>query len=216
MRAVASTDLVSRPHVYLNGRNPLVVSFGRSGNSTESIGTMDALDALTPGAPRLHITCNAKGALATRLSGDNQRAIIVGERTWGKGSVQNVIQMEDGDSALKLTTASYHRPSGVNIHRFKGMKPEDTWGVTPDKGYDIPFTAGEWREWDDDRSQRDILTPPGADPVKPTFEDRQLVAAVEYLEEQIMARRSGNAAEESPDETPGQSDPAPQPAAADK
>lgn len=147
---------------------------------------------------------------------DNQRAIIVGERTWGKGSVQNVIQMEDGDSALKLTTASYHRPSGVNIHRFKGMKPEDTWGVTPDKGYDIPFTAGEWREWDDDRSQRDILTPPGAEPVKPTFEDRQLVAAVEYLEEQIMARRSGNAAEESPDETPGQSDPAPQPAAADK
>lgn len=129
---------------------------------------------------------------------DNKRAVIVGERTWGKGSVQNIIQMEDGDSALKLTTASYHRPSGVNIHRFKGMKVSETWGVTPDKGYDIPFTAGEWREWDDDRSRRDVLSPPGADPVEPTFEDRQLQAAVAYLEEKIAESEQPNSQPESP------------------
>ncbi len=65
-RSVPSTDLVSRPQHLLRAKRPLVVSFGRSGNSTESIGTLDALDALAPDAPRLHITCNGDGALATR------------------------------------------------------------------------------------------------------------------------------------------------------
>jgi carboxyl-terminal processing protease len=51
---------------------------------------------------------------------DHGRAVIVGERSYGKGSVQNMIEMKEGNekSALKLTTASYWRPSGENIHRF--------------------------------------------------------------------------------------------------
>ena len=49
---------------------------------------------------------------------DHGRAVVIGTRTWGKGSVQNVVELEDGKSALKLTTASYQRPSGKNIHRF--------------------------------------------------------------------------------------------------
>ena len=68
-RAVATTDIVARPRAYLGGgARPLVVSFGRSGNSAETIGLLDALDALAPDAPRLNITCNAAGALATRLA----------------------------------------------------------------------------------------------------------------------------------------------------
>ena len=67
LRSVPSTDLVASPRKYLRSdTNPLVISFGRSGNSAESIGTMDALDALAPNAPRLNITCNADSALATR------------------------------------------------------------------------------------------------------------------------------------------------------
>ena len=64
---------------------------------------------------------------------DHHRAVIVGERSWGKGSVQNVIELERGTSALKLTTASYHRPSGKNIHRFPGMSEKTKWGVMPDQ-----------------------------------------------------------------------------------
>jgi len=41
--------------------------------------------------------------------------------------VQNLIEMEDGKTALKLTTASYWRPSGRNIHRFPDSKDEDDW-----------------------------------------------------------------------------------------
>ena len=60
---------------------------------------------------------------------DHHRAVVIGERTWGKGSVQNVIELEGGRSALKLTTASYQRPNGKNIHRFPDAKETDEWGV---------------------------------------------------------------------------------------
>lgn len=71
---------------------------------------------------------------------DHDRAVIIGERTYGKGSVQNIIEMHQGSerSALKLTTASYWRPSGKNIHRFPDSKDSDDWGVRPnDSGYKL-------------------------------------------------------------------------------
>lgn len=87
---------------------------------------------------------------------DHKRAVIIGERTWGKGSVQNVIELEGGSSALKLTTAGYHRPSGHNIHRFKDSKEEDEWGVKPNEGFDVKFTPEDhrrYRNWRDTRDQ---------------------------------------------------------------
>jgi carboxyl-terminal processing protease len=71
---------------------------------------------------------------------DHKRAVVIGERTYGKGSVQNIIEMHEGRerSALKLTTASYWRPSGKNIHRFPDSKDSDDWGVRPnDSGYKL-------------------------------------------------------------------------------
>ena len=72
---------------------------------------------------------------------DHKRAVIIGERTWGKGSVQNVIDLEGGASALKLTTASYHRPSGKNIHRFPKAKDTDDWGVMPNDDFKVEFNT---------------------------------------------------------------------------
>jgi carboxyl-terminal processing protease len=88
---------------------------------------------------------------------DHSRAIIVGERTWGKGSVQNVIEMEGGKSALKLTTASYKRPNGKNIHRFPDASEADEWGVKPNDGYDAQLTNAEMRELIEGRHDRDIV-----------------------------------------------------------
>jgi tagatose-6-phosphate ketose/aldose isomerase len=51
LRSVPTTDIVARPHSYLRGHPKLIVSFGRSGNSTESIGLQNALDALAPTGP---------------------------------------------------------------------------------------------------------------------------------------------------------------------
>lgn len=53
---------------------------------------------------------------------DNKRGILVGKKTFGKGSVQTVISLNDG-SAMALTTALYYTPSGVNIHKT-GIHPD--------------------------------------------------------------------------------------------
>ena len=53
---------------------------------------------------------------------DQKRAIIVGTKSFGKGSVQTIIPLEDG-SALRLTTALYYTPSGITIQE-KGIVPD--------------------------------------------------------------------------------------------
>ena len=88
---------------------------------------------------------------------DHHRAIIIGERTWGKGSVQSVVDLEGGKSALKLTTAGYLRPNGHNIHRFPDAKESDEWGVMPDKGYEVKLSDSEMSELSRYRRDRDIL-----------------------------------------------------------
>ncbi len=65
----ATTDLVSCPQDVLTARGRILsVQFGRSGDSSESVGLMDLLDTHRPDIDRLHITCNADGALATRTA----------------------------------------------------------------------------------------------------------------------------------------------------
>jgi carboxyl-terminal processing protease len=88
---------------------------------------------------------------------DHKRAIVVGERSYGKGSVQNIIQMEHGESALKLTTASYWRPSGKNIHRFPDSKESDEWGVKPNPGMEASLTREERSEYARWRNDRDVV-----------------------------------------------------------
>ena len=73
---------------------------------------------------------------------DHHRAIIVGERSFGKGSVQNVIPLEGEKAALKLTTSKYYLPSGRNIHRDEDMKETDEWGVMPD--IVVPMTPEDY------------------------------------------------------------------------
>lgn len=53
---------------------------------------------------------------------DNKRALIVGEKTFGKGSVQSIVKLQDG-SGLKLTVARYFTPKGISI-QAEGIKPD--------------------------------------------------------------------------------------------
>jgi carboxyl-terminal processing protease len=124
---------------------------------------------------------------------DHLRAVIIGERSFGKGSVQNVIPMENGTSALKLTTASYWRPSGRNIHRFPESKEDDEWGVRPNKGYEVKLSDEERIEYFKWRRERDIVRRPGqehkndkdAKEARKEFRDRVVDKAVEYIKGEI-------------------------------
>jgi carboxyl-terminal processing protease len=126
---------------------------------------------------------------------DHKRAVIVGTRTWGKGSVQNVIQLADGKGALKLTTAEYYRPTGKNIHRRTHMTEQDEWGVVPDVVTpEIP--PAQVRVFFDMQQQRDIIPNEKLAKQKAArkvdFKDIQLEKALEVLRDLLRKQAPGS------------------------
>ena len=99
--------------------------------------------------------------------------------------------MEHDTSALKLTTASYWRPSGKNIHRFPDSKETDDWGVSPNEGFDVKMKDEERLEYMIYRNDRDVVrSKEKADDKKDEkkkapFKDRVLEKAVEHLKGEI-------------------------------
>ena len=132
---------------------------------------------------------------------DHKRAIVVGERTWGKGSVQNVIELEGGKSALKLTTATYHRPSGKNIHRFPKATEKDEWGVMPDEGFNLRMTDKEIDGLYKSRLEREVMRADGSVP-KSDFVDKQLDAGLVEIRKMLA---EGKTVVEQPVEKVGDS-----------
>jgi carboxyl-terminal processing protease len=123
---------------------------------------------------------------------DHKRAVIVGERSWGKGTVQNLIDLEGGRSALKLTTATYWRPSGKNIHRLGEDRDEDgQWGVTPNPGLEVKLTKEQtaelfkWRQDRDVGANGKLPDPPDSPGTPAARPDPQLLKAVEYLQSKV-------------------------------
>jgi carboxyl-terminal processing protease len=96
------------------------------GRSAESRFRMEALEGdLSRGAPIAVLVNGGSASAAEIVAGalrDNGRAKILGQKTFGKGSVQTVLPLEDGQ-ALKLTTSRYFTPSGVSIHE-RGIDPD--------------------------------------------------------------------------------------------
>lgn len=76
-RSVASTDMILNPELYVNpNKNTLFISYGRSGNSPESVGSVNAANTATNRAYHLFITCNKDGALA-KLANGNDRILAI-------------------------------------------------------------------------------------------------------------------------------------------
>ena len=56
--------------------------------------------------------------------------------------MQTILNFEETGGRLKITTATFWRPSGRNLNKAStGGKDEEDWGVKPDKGYDMPLAA---------------------------------------------------------------------------
>jgi carboxyl-terminal processing protease len=77
-----------------------------------------------------HSSASGAELLAGALQ-DLRRAVIVGETSFGKGSVQSIIPLEGG-SAVRLTTAKYYTPSHRTIHE-QGIRPDIVATLTPDE-----------------------------------------------------------------------------------
>lgn len=121
---------------------------------------------------------------------DNKRAIVVGERSFGKGSVQKVYPFEDRQTAVKLTAEEWLRPNGKSIHRFPDAKPTDPWGVDPDPGFEVKLTLDEQRDYvrsvnDAYTVKRKPTTGAGGEKPAPPAKDKVLSVAVEQLKKQL-------------------------------
>jgi carboxyl-terminal processing protease len=80
-------------------------------------------------------TASASEILAGTLH-EHGLAFLVGEKTFGKGSVQRVVPLEDWSCALALTIATYHLPSGVTPHK-KGLEPDIKVALSEDEKLEI-------------------------------------------------------------------------------
>jgi len=92
---------------------------------------MAVRDRAYPPLPIVVLVNHGSASAAEILAGslrDHRRALLVGEQTFGKGSVQELIKLEGGSGAVKLTTAYYYLPNGERIHGK---------GITPDKIIDL-------------------------------------------------------------------------------
>jgi carboxyl-terminal processing protease len=133
-------------------------------------------------------TASAAEIVAACLQ-DNHRAVVVGQRSFGKGTVQEIVHLGQEYGAMKLTTASYWRPSGRNIQRPPRATAKDQWGVSPNEGFQVVLDKDEFEHWQLWRAERDVFR----SPTKPAptkkgekpFVDRQLLRAVEYLEKKV-------------------------------
>ena len=102
---------------------------------------------------------------------DTHRAVVVGERTFGKGSEQSLIQLGDGE-AIRLTTARYFTPGGQVIHG-KGIEPDVPLSVSAEDDRKL----GIQRLRDDFASAEDFKARFDFEPIP----DRQLEAALDVL-----------------------------------
>ena len=119
---------------------------------------------------------------------DNHRALIVGTRTYGKGSVQEVIPLEGDNGLLKLTVAYYYLPSGRLVHR---KKDSTDWGVDPQ--IVVPMDPDEEKRLVLDQSALDVMrnaaTHPATNPTS-QFVDKQLDAALQAVLEDIKSGKN--------------------------
>lgn len=191
----------------------MVDAFVRDGLVLQTVTRRRAVDSYlahekTP-FPDLPVVILVNGGSASSseiVSGSMQargRATLVGSRTYGKGSVQHLVELQESDAAVKLTVAYYRLPDGRIIHRVPGATDDDDWGVMPDEV--VLLSEEEEHDVREARRHLDPSAAPGAKRVRlasdtwtsPPSEpliDRQLRRALEVVTQQARDRRKDRTA----------------------
>ena len=151
--------------VYTQGRAP--------GDREEFRAEADAPPISVPVAVLVNAGSASAAEIVAGALKDTSRAVIVGERTFGKGSVQTVIRLKDGEG-MRLTTARYYTPGGATINE-RGVSPQIEVVLTPEEDENISLQL----------ARPDLALDPAA--FKERFDmelvpDRQLAAAIAALQ----------------------------------
>jgi carboxyl-terminal processing protease len=157
---------------FFNKNELIVYTQGRQPDDREEYRAEGDGDPLT--LP-MAVLVNAGSASAAEIVAgalkDTHRAVIVGERSFGKGSVQSIFKLKNGEG-LRLTTAHYYTPSGVAIHEH-GVSPQVEVVLSADEDEKVRLQD----ERDDIIDPKEFAERFGFAPI----EDRQLQAAIDVL-----------------------------------
>ncbi|MDX1928733.1 MAG: S41 family peptidase [Pirellulaceae bacterium] len=146
-------------------------------------------DVLLPLGIPMVVLVNGDSASASEIMAaclkDSGRAMVAGQRSYGKGTVQQVFDLQDNQTAIKVTTAKFYRPNGKNIHRSENSTESDDWGVSPDPELLQLITPLEelylYKRWNSRGDPR--LTSAAEKPPAPQCEgDPQLSKVLKYLQ----------------------------------
>ncbi|MDO8629596.1 MAG: S41 family peptidase, partial [Phycisphaerales bacterium] len=124
--------------LFLNNGDAVVSTKGRN-HSEDQVLSAPSEGPYTD-VPMVVLVDEASASASEIVSGalrDDSRATVIGERTFGKFSVQNLIPLSSSNAKLKITTARYYIPSGVSLHR---EPTSEKWGVEPQ----IPVPLVRW------------------------------------------------------------------------
>jgi carboxyl-terminal processing protease len=129
----------------------------RGRNRPESVVKASAMGTL-PHFPMIVIVNEHSASASEIVAGslmDNKRALVIGERSYGKGSVQELIPLDQKGGELKLTVAYYYLPSGRLVHK---KKDATDWGVQPQ--ILVPMDAAAEKKAMEARYQQELFRKP--------------------------------------------------------
>ena len=135
------------------------------------------------------VLVNRKTASSAEIVGaclqDHGRAVVVGERTFGKGRVQELLPLGDGRGSLKLSTGTFQRPSGKTIDRHDVPEGSKDAGIAPD--IEVVVEGKEYEGWIEHASLLDSAVLLTEEEQAPPAPDRVLERALLEIDKQ-MAR----------------------------
>ncbi len=109
----------------------IVSTRGRKTDPKQWFATHDVAYPHIPMAVLINGSTASAAEIVAGALRDHNRAALVGERSYGKGCVQEVVELNRQQGAIKLTTAYYYLPNGKCIHKTAQAALDASWGVTP-------------------------------------------------------------------------------------
>ncbi|MCL7744944.1 S41 family peptidase [Guyparkeria hydrothermalis] len=203
-------DLRNNPGGVLDGSVEMVDAFLEAGQIVYTKGRVadakmsfeasagDRLD----GAPMVVLVNGGSASASEIVAGalqDSGRALIIGERTFGKGSVQSIMPLANG-GALRLTTARYYTPSGrsiqaegikpdVTVHQLKVSDIEEVFSIS-EASLAGHLTNGE-SEGDDKSDSKKAKSDEEEDKEPLVIRDYQLYEALNMLKGMVIVSKNG-------------------------